>query len=438
LRNTVKISANITRVILGLILMLITIPLLMEIVDFRIYGRPVGGAYYNNHDTSFYWREWFKGSYQDCKNKYVTQNFKLHDFITRFYNQVDFTLFKKAHARDVIVGKENYLFEGGHIRAYYGQDFIGEERIENYISQLRCVQDTLAKHNKLLLVVIAPGKGSFYPEYIPFPKPSGDYKTNYTEFRKTIERHRLNFIDFNKYFASQKNKSKYPLYPQYGTHWSEYGATVAYDSIVKYIEHAMHADVPDLVVESVQVTDSLQKSDRDILNGINLYKEPSTFQMAYPKVTIKSDSSKSTNLNLLVVSDSFWWQAYNNCWPGSMFKSHSFWYYNELIYPESLSSPFLVKSSDYYKRLEKADVILIMNSEATLARFGRGFTALSHEVFCAPDPVKREMQEIKESIYGIPDWYRDVQRKAAEKGIEVDSMMTLDALYVYDVKHPKH
>ncbi len=33
----------------------------------------------------------------------------------------------------------------------------------------------------------------------------------------------INHIDFNSYFVQNKGKSKYPLYPQYGIHWSYCG-----------------------------------------------------------------------------------------------------------------------------------------------------------------------------------------------------------------------
>lgn len=432
------VNKNFARVTLFLVMCVLFTPVVLELVNFKTPVNPIGGAYTPVKDPEFSWEAWFNGNFQSEKNDYTQQNYQLHDFLTRLYNQFDFDVFNKVHARDVVVGKEGYLFERSYITAYLGENFVGEEVVNRNIKLLKQVQDSMAARKKLLLVVFAPGKASFYPEYIPHKLPDRTVKTNYKEYAAVAKQQNLNHIDFNNYFISQKSKSKYPLYPKYGIHWSEYGCALAYDSIVRYAEAYFKTDLPDVVIESVTVSDSLRLSDRDILNGVNLFKEPKSFPMGYPSVVIKNDSTKNKSLNILVISDSFWWQPYNYTWPGATFNNSEFWYYNNAVFPESFNLHMSVESCDYYKRILKADIIILLHSESTIHHFGNGFVGLSHEVYCNPNAKKRELQEMKEAIHFNKEWYDAVVKNAWSRRITVDSMMTLDAQYVIDQRRQKN
>lgn len=45
------------------------------------------------------------------------------------------------------------------------------------------------------------------------------------------------------------------------------------------------------------------------------------------------------------------------------------------------------------------------------------------------------IQTIKNNIKASPDWWRQVREKAKHRGISEDSMLTLDALYIFEVKY---
>ena len=105
---------------------------------------------------------------------------------------------------------------------------------------MKFISDTLQKLNKQLLFVFAPGKASFYPEYIPDKYLTQKGITNYQIFLEGIKQRGINHIDFKKWFSDNKYKSKYPLYPQHGVHWSTYGTALVTDSLIKKIEELRH------------------------------------------------------------------------------------------------------------------------------------------------------------------------------------------------------
>ena len=343
-------------------------------------------------------------------------------------------MFNKANAAYVIVGRDNYLYETMYPYTYYGKDFIGAKAIDDYTKQLKAVQDSMLKKGKLLVVVLAPGKASFYPEYIPDKYKGPPAPSNYLYFREAMAMKGIKHIDFNKHFVEQKHKSKYPLYPQFGIHWSNYGSIIAFDSLTRFIEHEMKINLPDIEIKKINLSDELQNTDDDIIQGMNLLWWPKTFNMAYAETKVNNDSTKHKRVTLLSVADSFWWYIYSISLPSDVFRNHEFWFYNEAMYPQSFTSTQLVSQSDYFSKIRSFDVIVILHTESTLSRFGRGFVQMAYDTYCNPSENKEKIQQLKASIVATKPWYEEVARKAAIKGVSVDSMLTLDAIYV--LTHP--
>lgn len=377
-------------------------------------------------------QNWFSGEYTAQKDKYIKQNFGFHNYYVRLICQLNFWLFKKANVVYMVVGKNNYLYETGYIDAYYGRDFIGKQRIRNYTRKLEKLQDTLEKSNKLLAVVFAPGKAGFYPEYIPDSYRSKPGTTNYEGFIEAMKAQNINHIDFNKYFRDHKYSSKYPLYPQLGIHWSNYGSFMAYDSMLKYFETKLRVDLPDLRLKNIEWNDTLKYPDNDAVNSLNLFFKPGTFKMAYPHYEVVYDSLKHKKLNLLVIADSFWWCIYSSHLSDSTFASSRFWFYNEEMYPESYYSPTFVSQIDYASKIRKADIIVLLHSELTLSKFGGGFVDMAYETYCHPGLEKEKIQRMKESIRATPEWFSQIVKKAEERNLTVDSMLTIDAIYTLE------
>ena len=397
-----------------------------------VHLKPLNGASAKKEKPALSINSWFSGEYQKQFEDFFNEEFGFRTVLVKLNHEIDFLCFKKAHAAWVIVGKKNYIYESGYIDAYYGKDYIGEEKINNYLRQIKQIQDTLKKRNKLFLLVFAPGKASFYPEFIP-----DKYKTdihpisNYKAFSKKAEELHLDYIDFNSYFMAQKDKSKYPLYPQYGIHWSSYGAVNAFDSILHYTEKKLSVLLPQLTIHSFDYTDTLRDADNDLVQGMNLLWKPHTFKMAYPNYTTTYDSTKHKKLNSLVISDSFWWQIYGAGLPKSIFANYNFWYYNKEMYPESSGILLHVGNADYYTRLRNTDVIILMHTEATLARFGFNFVDMCYQTFCQKqDTIKEKIQQSREAIVKTPDWFNKVKKSAEEKNIPIDSEIYLNAKWM--------
>ncbi|MBC7488009.1 MAG: hypothetical protein H7282_14805 [Cytophagaceae bacterium] len=371
---------------------------------------------------------WLEGDYQTVKEKQINEAFGFRSYCIRLNNQIAFTFFNKAQANGVIIGKDNYLYEENYIKAYYGTDFIGEENVRTRMEKLKFVNDTLAKLNKTIIMVVAAGKGFYYPEYIPDSYATKRTRTNVEAYTEYAKKFGIHCIDFNRYFVEQKPIYKHLLYPKNSIHWSVLGAEIAADSLIRYIETVRGIDMPNLHWKETETQYKREEdADHDIEDGMNLMFRLSSEPMAYPKVYFESDSAK-TKPSALVIGDSFYWTMINNDVP-NVFTNPHYWYYNKQIYPGNGSTD-LVNIKD---ELDRHDVIVIMATPATMPTYGWGFIENAYAFYTNGDvdsnKFGKRVDDFKAFIKSNPVWLHDAQKRARENGISLDSSITLDAIY---------
>ena len=346
--------------------------------QFNIFKiRDLKGAVEKSENVEFTTDSLFSTGYQEKKEKYLCENFGFRNDAIRIRNQISFSLFNKAKANGVIIGKENYLYEENYIKAYFGLDFVGEDSIKNRLEKLKVVQEELAKMNKTLIFINAPGKGSFYPEYFPDEYQSVKKgKTNYGYFAKYLKELNINNIDFNAYFFQHKKDSKYTLYPKYGIHWSHYGSCLAADSIIRYIEKKRNIDMMNLQWKEVDI-ENAHSIDVDISKGMNLLFDTKLEKMAYPKVYFESEKGK-TKPRLALIGDSFHWTLIDIGFL-TPFVNFNYWYYNKEVYHDKFEKPTPIEKINFKEQIQNNDIFIILCTDANLSKAGWGFIEQAYQ-----------------------------------------------------------
>ena len=427
--------------ILPLLIIISIIPIVQLIRPFQFkWIQPLKGAVVNTSYPELSWEEWFSGSYQEQFESYFNDNIWIRPWLVRVHNQIQFSLFGKAHANGVIIGKDNYLYENNYIRAYNGEDFIGTNEIHKKIDDLKLLQDKLNSFGKTLLVVLAPGKGNFYPEYFPPERPAiTTDSTNYKVYSKELIEKGINHIDFNKWFVEMKDTSQYMLYPKYGIHWSYYGMLLAADSIIKHIESDREIEMPSIELENFEISTKLRSSDYDIGKGMNLMFQMKSEPMCYPHIRIINPNNKKPKA--IVISDSFYWSMFNFGMGKNIFSIGGFWYYNKQIYPDNFKNETLVQDIDMRQRILDSEVIMLMSTDANLSKFSWGFVEDANKYLNGTKFNLEDTKEFKTKVINTSkyirtneNWMKQIEKKAKANNISVDSMITLDAIWVVKQK----
>jgi hypothetical protein len=429
--------------ILVLLLVLLIFPGVQRRFNlFRL--EPLKGSFQFTSKPAYSFNSLVSGKYQDELSQYVEDSVGFKNCFVRLYNQVDYSLFGKLHAKLAVVGKDGYLFEDNYIRSYMGNDYTGEAMIREKIRMLEKVNLILNRHNVHLILIFSPSKARFMPEKLPENYlRNGKSISNYEVYEKILreEYPALPFIDFNRYFLRMKDTSRYTLYPLGGTHWSIYSAYVLItDSLVKYMEATAGRKMPELKVEKVTVTDNSMYPDDDIALGMNLIFRYPSLPMAYPN--FKAQPAEGLwRPNVLVISDSYYWQIYYSKVLARSFNRNDFWYYNRQRYPENY---YRGKENDteFLKyNLLKHDFVILMATEINLPALfdfpeylllmlDPGNKALQQR---KADKEKR-IREFEIQIKGNMEWMKTIEQKAALNKITVDEQVRQDAEYLVDLE----
>lgn len=430
-------KAMIKRILFSMIILVLLLPL-MQVIHPFIKLEPLGGSYIPAERPDFFWNAWLSDDYQEKFNKYIEEHIGFREFFVRLNNQLDFNIFKIAHAEGVVIGKKNYLFEEDYLLEYNGELFIGKISIERKVRQIKFLQDYLKEtYNIDLIPVFEPGKASFFPEYIPDKYHTESNKiTNYKYYIECFNKDNIKYIDMNVWFKTMKNTSKYPLFPQYGIHWSTYGAMLAIDSLAKYIEKTRNIDLPDINFTKVNYTNRLQGADYDMGKAMNLLFKMPTYKMAYPEISFINDKTK-TKPSVLVIGDSFYFTLLGEGKISNLFNdSHRFWCYGSRIFPDIYANETLSELLDVRKETEKREVIFLMCTERFLHTAFWNFNENLYKKYC-PNYFKDTVNDIENGIRRLDPWFKALVIAAKEKNITNEECIRLNAEYVFKEDYNK-
>lgn len=403
-----------------LIVVVFTIPLIQHY--FKILKEPPLKGVYKKAPKPLN-KEWLNTSYQEAYEKYYNDTVGFKSLFVRQYNQIQYSLFNKTAAKDVEIGKENYLFEGGYIRDYMGYNFVGKEKIKNKIGELKIIQEKLKEDSILFLLVLAPGKASFYPEYFPERYDTNKRKiSNYQYYSFECRKQQLNLIDMNKVFVQLKEKTKHKLYPKGGIHWGEYGVAVAFDTLTKYIEKQKQINMLGFDYNNVVYEKKIRKKDKDLSELMNLYFEFDAYPMPKPDYSFKHKNDEAKP-NLLIIGDSYGSRLIETNLIDSLFNNYQLWYYNRGIEPSRQNSTNQVKDLIVKDEIAKYDVVVLLTTEANLYKFDFGFV----EGYYRDQVFRKDYNYYLKRIAEDKEWNSNIIRKAKETNVSYKELLSNEA-----------
>jgi len=200
--------------------------------------------------------------------EYINDNFGFRKWLIQQNAKIKYYIFKSAPNKNVIVGKDNYLFlnhsagEGDLIFQDYTHRNLLEQKELNLIGakyQLR--------NRKLSQLGIGyyrgfyPNKHSIYSDKLP-QRASSCILDSVSKTDQIIEHLTenkiLSVIDFRPNLIAKK--SEFNLYVKGDTHWNEMGSFIAHQKLLKYIQK----DYPEIQLASINDYDILWVDDSNI------------------------------------------------------------------------------------------------------------------------------------------------------------------------------
>lgn len=427
-----KFGNSIRKILFGIVLLGLSCAIWQNYVPiFNI--KKLDGSIKEDEHVPLNWKNWFSADYQLYVEKHIVLNNALSPFFIRVNNQIDYSLFDQLHISGGILGKENYLFDQEYINAYHGKDFVGEDVLRKYVEKIKFVQDTLRKLNKEFIYIQAPGKASYFPEYLPdsMSRKEADL-SNYNRLSKLLIEYKINHIDFKPFFLKSKSTSEYPLFTQTGIHWSKYATGIVMDSINNFIEGTMKLNLPEVYWDEVEL-DYAKHDDADMEVVLNLLFKLSPTKYAYPKLKFEARENKDVPV-VMMIGDSYMGNLYWGHFYESFDLKSQFWYYNTSVYSPGFSGKVHKYQLDEMECLKKSDIIILGSNEPNIKGVSWGFIDNAYNYFHNGNQVDLKRKDFMrrvdscKAVIGEDELYK-AEDLAKEQHISIDSAKTVLSIW---------
>lgn len=382
---------------------------------------------------------WFSGDWQAESAAYLRESFGFRNDLVRTNNLKNYQFFGEITALDVVEGKSGYFYEESYLQAAMGTTAASERTFEQLGRELSFVRDSLEANGVDFLILMAPGKGSYFPEYAPEPYASlPPNPADELSLLSTLRQRQIDHLNFNQWFREMKDTVSYPLFPQQGIHWSTYGQLIAMDSLIKYFREELDIDMPEIVIDSVEVSEEQRGIEADIYRGMNLPTEPSGYPLAYPEWHVEGPEKQQPKV--LFIGDSFYWELYVHLGMSQKFFGNGDFYYYFSRIMRNGADVGDVNSLDLPEELFQYDAVVILETEPHYHRLGNGFLSATVDKWLRArlGPVTEEVVHAKAAEFRAdPGSLQHVANRAAGLGNTTEEQLLLDATWTTNQERMK-
>ena len=377
-----------------------------------------------------------KQKLQRWTEAHLRLNHGFREPLIRLYNQYRWDVFGQANQLEkkrLFMDDKGWLYESQFVEEHYqgrwrnyGKDSASVAyKFNEEVFRLYQLQHILEENGTHLFVLLIPGKELIYPEHIPQTSDYPGAKTisAYNFYQKKLKEQGINHIDASQWFLELKDSVDYPLFPQTGTHWSNYAAMHVTDSLIRYMEQLgdmkiAHFDIGERQEKTVYPDDDLEQ----LLNLIRpLPKQPNY----YAETSIVPDSTAKKPV-ILTIGDSNFWNIMNATPFGKIMERTPFWYYFNIVYFDEPHR--YINEVDVMEQVLDADFVMIAYNTVELYKMSQGFSQqLLLEMCCDEEDLAEAKQQLIIDIRNNRPWMELLNKTAEQWDLPLDSVVCGEA-----------
>lgn len=328
------------KVLFIILMTLLFLPLLQGYFHF-IFVKPLNGVTLATEQPEFSFSSYRSGDYARQKEAYLSENFGFREPIIRLYNQYLWTCYKKTYTKDVVAGKDGWLYYPQSVRDYYGKELLKwqpsvEEAKRHFDLEVKYLSWTRAilKENGVdFMVFLAPEKGFLYPEHLPDDNRDTTTFNACKYFNDRFEEIGFPCIEMTRWFKQIKDTIPYLLIPQTGGHWN-FSSVYAADSLFRFMGNLKGIELPKIHIgELHDSAPYVYEAETDLEQLLNLMCPIRQRQALAPEADVYVESGPTTvKPKVLFIGNSFFWRIAHYLPLDQIFSQFEFWYYNSKAY----------------------------------------------------------------------------------------------------------
>ena len=336
-----------------------------------LQAEQLGGSFERISRPELTVHSWLNRKFQRDFETYQKNQSDNASFFIKVRNQLNYRLLNSIAAEDVLLAKDYNLHSLDYCKAYIGYKCCDHSLLEGKADTLSQLSNWLESQNKKLLILLPPGKARVMPEQLPdFFQKRATKATNWHQIQTYLDERGIAYMDFD-FLIDQHRQGvhSYPLYPQFGLHWSFYGLTVSADSIRSKLEQMLKRRLPEMKYQNqIEQRTDLMLTDEELLFAANLFYDLPKRPMPYPNIEYLQ-AENTTKPNMLIIGDSFYNVFLEYGIQQGLFDSDSsFWYYFRSVRPQAGDA----RTLDLAEEIAKRDVIILQAGELNIQSLGFG------------------------------------------------------------------
>jgi len=304
---------------------------------------------------------------QNYLEEQLNNNLPMRSTFVRSINQLYYDIFQKAYAHNgnIIIGKDNQLFEKLYIDIYCGNNKFDNQEIDEWVQTIKFINNYYVQNGKVFIYVISPSKAEYYSEYIPnrFHCKKASGSSNYINKLATkLKDNEIKFINGHDMMKVSTKQYATKMFPLGGIHWNNLGATILTNAIISSINKSKDLKLPELKFDLTQTFDP-KGMDKDLAALLNIYKLKK--QYSVPLLDYKENINANFPLKVVLIGSSFTSQIYSILVENKVFSSLTRFYYFRLskdIYQNGNTlklNTVNVSNKEDIKDIYTADVVIL-------------------------------------------------------------------------------
>ena len=355
----------------------------------------------------------FQKQFEDYQNF----NFGLRGFLVKIRNSVEYILYRELSNKNYIVGKDNFIFDIYKIENTLGLRYNRKEKTEDAVKKIKFLQEGLENHGVKVMCMLVPSKEKAISEYLPsYYKNMLRSETTYGDFAQGLKKFNIPTLDYCLFFDKIKGPTPYPLFTKSGVHWSMFGASLAQDTLLKWIQKAVGKPIPGYRRNGVELSDTARIDDNDNEWALNLFFSLGQSKYLYPKLEMIESTKKNYRPKVIVIGDSFIWQFRNLKMVGQIFSPDSKFlhYFGETYAPFDDQQFGKKEKLDVMRELESADIVILEGSIGTIDIYPFGVAEYYYNNVTKPEVV----EYVRKYVATNPTVLEGLKKRNAPKSID--------------------
>ncbi|WP_243439951.1 alginate O-acetyltransferase AlgX-related protein [Fundidesulfovibrio soli] len=176
------------------------------------------------------------------------ETFPFRDDMIRAANRIKLALFRESPSKNVILGRDGWLFFNmeSALEDWLGVNLLSREELDAFTAEMKARRDWLAARGIPMLLVIAPNKASVYGQFMPPAMHKLSPVTRLDQLGQAMREAGVPFLDLRPALISAGQVRR--AYWKTDTHWNGWGAFRGSAAIVEALR-ARFPGMPPLADE---------------------------------------------------------------------------------------------------------------------------------------------------------------------------------------------